>query len=122
MAAGKAKRKKPKWPFRHITTMTAHPVGQWCKRIRGQLRYLGPWDDPQGALRRYQDKAEDLHAGRQVEPPTDPDTLEILVNLWLTRQKRRAELPKAMGGISVRTYGDYVRVGSGFKAPTKTEM
>lgn len=102
----KAKRnRKPAWPHRSVTRMTAHPNGQWCKKIRGKLYYFGPWHDPDGALRRWQAEAPDLIAGRQ--PTRYGDTLDICVNAWLTYQKRRMET----GDIAARTYADYLRSG-----------
>src|SRR5437588_13076489 len=60
-----------------------HAAGVWAKKIRGQLHYFGPWEDPEGALKRYQEQAADLHAGRP--PRADPrqatgkDVLHLLV-------------------------------------------
>ena len=102
----KAKRsRKPAWPHRSVTKMTAHPNGQWCKKIKGKLYYFGPWGDPDGALRRWQAEAPDLAAGRQ--PTRRGDTLDVCVNAWLTYQKRRMET----GDITARTYADYLRSG-----------
>ena len=58
-----AKPSKPAKPYPEFP-LTAHPAGVWCKKIRGQLFYFGPWDDPDGALRRYNEQKDDLHAGR----------------------------------------------------------
>ena len=88
--------------------MTAHPNGQWCKKIKGKLYSFGPWDDPDAALRRWQAEAPDLLAGRE---PTRGDsatlTVKTCVNAWLTYQEQRTQ----SGEITSRTYADYVRSG-----------
>jgi len=58
-----AARTKPDKPHRDFP-LTAHPNGQWCKKIRYKLHYFGPWDDPDAALERYLDTKDDLLAGR----------------------------------------------------------
>src|SRR5947209_7139967 len=47
-----------------------HATRRWAKKINGKLAYFGPWGDPDGALRRY----EDFLAGKLItkakpEPP-----------------------------------------------------
>ncbi len=32
----------------------AHAAGKWAKKINGKLHYFGRWDDPDGALAKYQ--------------------------------------------------------------------
>src|SRR5215831_11150755 len=50
--------------------LTAHPAGYWCKKIRGKIHYFGPWDDPDGALAKYPEQKDALHAGRTPRPDT----------------------------------------------------
>ena len=44
----------------------AHNNGQWAKKIKGKLRYFGPWDDPQGALARYLVQDTQASTGRHA--------------------------------------------------------
>jgi integrase len=37
-----------------------HSTGRWAKKIKGKLHYFGPWDDPDGAYRRYLARKEEL--------------------------------------------------------------
>ena len=43
---------------------TPHKSGQFCKKIRGKTYYFGKIDDPEAAIRRYDEHAKGLHAGR----------------------------------------------------------
>jgi hypothetical protein len=76
--------KKPKKPYPTFP-LTPHLNGQWCKKIRGQVRFFGVWADPDAALANYNRQADDLHAGR--EPRTgridDVRTIKQLANAHL---------------------------------------
>ena len=36
-----------------------HAARRWAKKIRGQLHYFGPWDDPDSALAKYLEQEQD---------------------------------------------------------------
>jgi integrase len=68
----------------------AHRSGQWAKKIRGRLRYFGKWDDPWGALERYQQQKDDLHAGREPRATGGTEVRDV-VNHFLTAKRRKVE-------------------------------
>jgi integrase len=63
-----------------------HAAGVWAKKIRGKMYYFGPWDDPQGALKRYDEQKEALHAGRKARPDPEAVTVKDVANAWLNHK------------------------------------
>jgi integrase len=96
-ARGKPAKPYPEFP------LTAHPAGYWCKKIRGKLHYFGPWNDPDGALQKYLDQKDALHAGRKVREATEGATVHNLVNRFLNQKKALVDT----GELSPRTWADY---------------
>ncbi|HUY93583.1 MAG TPA: tyrosine-type recombinase/integrase [Pirellulales bacterium] len=95
--------KKPAKPYPDFP-LTAHPNGQWCKKIRGRVHYFGPWADPQAALRLFKDQQDDLYAGRKPrQPGSDDSTLRYALNHFLSAKK----LAQESGEITARSYLDY---------------
>lgn len=92
---------KPAKPYRDFP-LTAHPNGQWCKKVRGALRYFGPWDDWQGALNLFLEQKDDLYAGRTPRS-RDGVTLGEALDRFLSSKK----LLEQGEEISTRSYLDY---------------
>jgi integrase len=95
---------KPPKPYPDFP-LFAHATGRWCKKIRGRLVYFGKWEDPEGALQKYLDQKDALHAGRN---PADAEglTIFLLSAKFLTTKKRMLEA----GELSVHSFRDYTRV------------
>jgi integrase len=85
-------RTKPTKPYKEYP-LFPHANGQWSKKIKGRLAFFGPWRDPEGALQRYIDQKDELHAGRQPRARLQHEgmTLRELVNHFLTAKKRKVD-------------------------------
>lgn len=93
--------KKPKWPYKHVTSMYAHRNGQWAKRINGKTIYFGTWDNPDAALAEWRESEEWLYSAngsREV-------TVDEIFNRWLTDQQSRVGAKK--NAITTRTFQTY---------------
>ncbi len=101
----RSKPAKPSKPYPEYP-LTAHPAGYWCKKIRGKLYYFGPWDDPDGALKKYQEQSEDLHSGRKPRPDPEALTVKDLANAFLNHKKDKQDA----GELSPRTWLKYKEV------------
>src|SRR5947209_2901132 len=93
---------KPTKPYPEFP-LFAHAAGVWAKKIRGKLHYFGPWADPDGALNKYLEQKDDLHAGRK--PRADPEALTIkeMVNQFLNAKSALAD----EGRLARLTWNDY---------------
>jgi integrase len=93
---------KPAKPYPEFP-LYAHAAGVWAKKIRGRVHYFGKWDDPDGALKKYLEQKDALHAGRTPRP--DPQTLTIkdVANAFLNAKKEAVEASE----LSQRTWLDY---------------
>ena len=101
ISGNSTKRRKPAKPYPGFP-LFPHATGRWAKKIKGRLHYFGPWVDPQGALQKYLDQRDDLHAGRTPRVGGDGPTIRELCNRYLTAKKLLAD----SGEIQRRTWHD----------------
>jgi hypothetical protein len=93
---------KPAKPYADFP-LTAHPAGYWCKKIRGKLHYFGPWADPDGALTKYLEQKDALHAGRKPREALEGFTVKELANAFLNAKQALVH----SGELLARTWADY---------------
>jgi integrase len=96
---------KPAKPYPEFP-LTAHPAGYWCKKIRGKIHYFGPWNDPDGALAKYLEQKDALHAGRLPRPDPAGVTVKDVCNDFLNAKKALMDNAE----LSPRTFADYKQV------------
>jgi integrase len=80
-----------------------HATNRWAKKIRGQLHYFGPWNDPDGALRKYNEQKDALHAGRKPRDTSAGVTIKELVNNFLNAKQALRDSRE----LTRRSWDDY---------------
>jgi integrase len=101
-SATRSKSPKPSKPHPEFP-LFPHATGRWAKKIRGQLYYFGPWSDPDGALTKYLEQKDALHAGRKPREATEGVTVKDLGNRFLNAKRALVE----SGELTNRSWQDY---------------
>jgi integrase len=101
-AVGTGKTAKPNKPYPEYP-LFAHAAGVWAKKIRGKLHYFGPWSDPDGALAKYLEQKDALHAGRKPRSDSTGVTVRDLCNQFLNAKVASRDA----GEITPRSWQDY---------------
>lgn len=101
IAAGKAgKPAKPTADF----PLFPHATGRWAKKIKGRLVYFGPWSDPAGSLKKYEEQKDDLHAGRKPKEQVSAGvSIKDLCNKFLNAKQALVD----SGELTLRSWQDY---------------
>ena len=98
MKVSKRKTRSDKFP------LTLHPTGQYCKKIKGKIRYFGT--DKKKALEKYLAQATYLHGAQSLvqKNPNDKMTLKQLCDPYLDYQNSRV----LVGAITAKHYNDLI--------------
>src|SRR3977135_2089006 len=99
---GHGKPAKPSKPSPDFS-LSPHAAGVWAKKIRGKMHYFGPWSDPDGAVKKYLEQKDALHAGRKPREATEGITVKDLVNAFLSANQALVN----NGELARLTWGDY---------------
>src|SRR5438876_6482033 len=81
---------KPSKPYPQYP-LFPHATKRWAKKIRGKMHYFGPWDDPDGALKKYLEQKDALHAGRKPRADAEALTVKDVANTFLNHKKARVD-------------------------------
>jgi hypothetical protein len=96
--SSKRKTRSDKFP------LTLHPAGQYCKKIKGKIRYFGT--DKKKALERYLAQATYLHGAQGLiqKASNGKMTLKQLCALYLQYQHSRV----LAGALTPKHYNDQI--------------
>jgi integrase len=100
--AGSGKPAKPYPDF----PLFPHATKRWAKKIRGKLFYFGPWEDPDGALAKYLEQKDTLHAGRTPRAEAGDVTVKDVANAFLNHKQALLD----SGELSSRMWAEYKEV------------
>ena len=81
----------------------AHATKRWAKKIRGRTLFFGPWDDPDGALAKYNAEKDALLAGRKPREDTEGTTVKELCNKFLNAKQALVDSNE----LTRRSWQDY---------------
>lgn len=95
-------RTKPEKPYEGFP-LFAHATRRWAKKIKGKLHYFGPWEDPMGALARYEAERDYLHTGRQPPPRDGQLSVEALADAFMLAKQTQQN----NGELSPRSFAWY---------------
>ena len=98
MKRSKRKTRSDKFP------LTLHPTGQYCRKIKGKIRYFGT--DKKKVLERYLAQATYLHGAQSLiqKASNDKMTLKQLCDLYLQYQHSRV----LAGALTPKHYNDHI--------------
>jgi integrase len=90
--AKSTKQKAPRKPYPGYP-LRPHVNGQWCKKIRGVVRFCGVWADPEKAREFYNENRAAWESGKVAKPEVDSDGLTIkqAINEFLSRLEAKAD-------------------------------
>src|SRR5262245_36868384 len=97
---------KPSKPYPEFP-LFPHATKRWAKKIRGQMHYFGPWNDPDAALKKYLEQKDALHAGRKPRRVSAGVTVKEMVNAFLHHKETRQDA----GELSPRTWRNCKEAG-----------
>ncbi len=74
--------KKPDKPYPEFP-LFAHATKRWAKKIKGKTHYFGPWDDPMGALERFEKTIHAIRTGRAIVEDNSGLSVENMADAYL---------------------------------------
>lgn len=100
--ASRGKTQKPNKPNPNFP-LFPHAARVWAKKIGGKPHYFGKWDDPDGALAKYNVQKEALHAGRKPREDAEGYPVKMLCNQFLHAKESLVN----SGELTRRSWEDY---------------